>query len=948
MPEIFFSEYIEGSSYNKALELYNPNSIAVDLNANNYSLELYANGASIPTQTLNLIGSIDPEGTIVLTNGKADSSLLAFADITHDFVINFNGNDTLLLKKNGSIVDSFGRIGEDPGNAWGSGNTATQDRTLRRTPGIFQGDSNANDIFDPALEWVGFPQNTFNGLGSHTATIPETPPSVISTTPVDSATKISIDSDLTVRFNEAVTVSGNWFSIVGDSSGVHTATASGSGAEYILDPDNSFHSGETVTITVFAANVSDIDTDDPPDSPTSDYSFSFQITTIGAVALNEICADPPDDTNGDGTPDSKQDEFVEIVNNTGTSIDLSGLTLSDALQIRHVFPPGTMVENGQAIVVFSGGTPTGSFGGSIVQTASTGELSLNNTGDTVTLEDGTTVIATYTYGNEADKNQSLTRFPDLAGGFVKHGTTGSLSCSPGMQTNGLPFPIDTTPPQIVSTTPSDNAENVAKNADLKIQFDESILKGTGSIEIHRSSDDAIVESIDLSSSQVTVSGSIVTVDLTTPFAFSTHYSVRIDSTAFQDSSGNQFSGIDNATTWNFTTQSPPDFTSPSLISVTPKDNAKDVISDTHLKLEFNEPVRANNGNLIIYNCETEKVLVTIDLASSSVTVDDRTVLIDLDRSLASATDYFIEIDNTAIVDLAGNPFSGISDTTTWNFSTIDRLSEHSLETELPKLDSISTPSTELKSSTAEERRGTFQSDNTDFISCPPRSIDRVSSQIVGSFRGDFLFGDNDTNEILGEDGDDTLVGWNEGDALKGGDGDDLIFGNRNVDVLEGGNGNDLVFAGQHGDVVIGEEGDDTIAGNLGSDCLFGDRGNDVIFGNTEVDRLSGGDGDDTLLGGRDNDELSGGDGDDVLSGDLGDDTLMGGAGVDRFLLGVGKTAILDFTDGIDRLVLLNGLTVSQLTVSQEETVTKIQLNDTVLAELYGVSSSSIDVTDFEF
>jgi len=40
--------------------------------------------------------------------------------------------------------------------------------------------------------------------------------------------------------------------------------------------------------------------------------------------------------------------------------------------------------------------------------------------------------------------------------------------------------------------------------------------------------------------------------------------------------------------------------------------------------------------------------------------------------------------------------------------------------------------------------------------------------------------------------------------------------------------------------------------------------------------------------------------------------------------------------------------VSQLTVSQEETVTKIQLNDTVLAELYGVSSSSIDVTDFEF
>jgi len=61
----------------------------------------------------------------------------------------------------------IGQIGNDPGTQWGTGLTSTQDNTLRRKPTIQSGDPNGSDVFDPSLEWLGFSQNTFAGLGTH-------------------------------------------------------------------------------------------------------------------------------------------------------------------------------------------------------------------------------------------------------------------------------------------------------------------------------------------------------------------------------------------------------------------------------------------------------------------------------------------------------------------------------------------------------------------------------------------------------------------------------------------------------------------------------------------------------------------------------------------------------------------------------------------------------------
>lgn len=169
---------------------------------------------------------------------------------------------------------------------------------------------------------------------------------------------------------------------------------------------------------------------------------------VSGVIINEILADPASgldgDANGDGVRDASDDEFLEIVNNTGADLDVSNWTISDGFGLRHTFPANTVIPDQCSVVVFGGGTPTGSFGGSAVQLASSGALGLNNSGDTVTVNDGASDVAAYTYGSEGGDNQSLTRDPDITGPdpLVKHtdaaGAAGALF-SPGTLVDASAF-----------------------------------------------------------------------------------------------------------------------------------------------------------------------------------------------------------------------------------------------------------------------------------------------------------------------------------------------------------------------------------------------------------------------------------------------------------------------------------------------------------------------------
>ncbi|MET0937673.1 MAG: lamin tail domain-containing protein [Gaiellaceae bacterium] len=164
--DVFFSEYIEGSSNNKALEIFNPTGTAVDLAAGGYNVQMYFNGAATAGLTINLTGTVTPGDVFVLAHSSADPVILAQADQTNGAGW-FNGNDAVVLRRGTAFVDVIGQVGFNPGTEWGSGLVSTADNTLRRLGSIDAGDPDGSDAFDPLIQWNGFANNTFGGLGMH-------------------------------------------------------------------------------------------------------------------------------------------------------------------------------------------------------------------------------------------------------------------------------------------------------------------------------------------------------------------------------------------------------------------------------------------------------------------------------------------------------------------------------------------------------------------------------------------------------------------------------------------------------------------------------------------------------------------------------------------------------------------------------------------------------------
>ncbi|WP_346209356.1 ExeM/NucH family extracellular endonuclease [Aeromonas salmonicida] len=163
--QLLISEYLEGSSNNKAVELSNLGATPVDLSQ--YRLALYANGKPLtdaPTNSLALQGTLAPGASLVLVNPSANAEILAKANQTSGNLV-FNGDDALVLYRGSEIVDSFGQVGVDPGTAWVSGSVSTLDMTLRRKATVTTGRTDAAGPFNPALEYVAAPKDDASGLG---------------------------------------------------------------------------------------------------------------------------------------------------------------------------------------------------------------------------------------------------------------------------------------------------------------------------------------------------------------------------------------------------------------------------------------------------------------------------------------------------------------------------------------------------------------------------------------------------------------------------------------------------------------------------------------------------------------------------------------------------------------------------------------------------------------
>jgi hypothetical protein len=160
--DLLISEYIEGSSDNKAIEIFNGTSETINIGS--YSLKKGVNGGNLATM-VNLSGTLEPGESYVVCNGQASDAIKDQCD-QESGTISFNGDDAVALVKAGSTtIDVIGQIGQDPGSEWTvSPGGATKDFTLVRKNTIEAGSTNWST---GSGEWDVYPQDTTFYLGTH-------------------------------------------------------------------------------------------------------------------------------------------------------------------------------------------------------------------------------------------------------------------------------------------------------------------------------------------------------------------------------------------------------------------------------------------------------------------------------------------------------------------------------------------------------------------------------------------------------------------------------------------------------------------------------------------------------------------------------------------------------------------------------------------------------------
>ena len=171
--DLFISEYVEGSSYNKALEIFNGTGHPVNLS--DYKVQIFSNGAQNPGANINLNGILNNGDVFVIAHISASPDILKITNLSNGS-LSFNGDDAITLTKisTNSYVDIFGVIGNDPGNAWiGPNGYSTLDKTLVRNPEVCHGvtinpsGTGPNAFTTLTTEWTLFDRDTFTNLGFH-------------------------------------------------------------------------------------------------------------------------------------------------------------------------------------------------------------------------------------------------------------------------------------------------------------------------------------------------------------------------------------------------------------------------------------------------------------------------------------------------------------------------------------------------------------------------------------------------------------------------------------------------------------------------------------------------------------------------------------------------------------------------------------------------------------
>ncbi len=253
--DLIISEYVEGSSYNKYIEVFNGTGASINLS--DYELRLFSNGSSMPSGiSTTLSGTLTNNSTIVYSNSSASIYGGATTNIN---AIGFNGDDAIALYKlsTTSYVDIFGVIGDDPGSAWTATGYSTANRTLVRKSTVCGGvivnpiGSGSGAFIRLSTEWDVFPQDTFSNLGSHIVSC-------------------LVGPEIEVRGNGTEIVDGDITPNTGDDTDFGTTAVAG---------------GSVIrAFTILNSGGADLTLSDTPNLVTVRPSTHFRVTTQPAIS----------------------------------------------------------------------------------------------------------------------------------------------------------------------------------------------------------------------------------------------------------------------------------------------------------------------------------------------------------------------------------------------------------------------------------------------------------------------------------------------------------------------------------------------------------------------------------------------------------------------------------------------------------------------------------------
>lgn len=238
----------------------------------------------------------------------------------------------------------------------------------------------------------------------------------------------------------------------------------------------------------------------------------------------------------------------------------------------------------------------------------------------------------------------------------------------GFDTSSFTVAEDLTGPVITLLEPDDDSSDVPVGISFEVTFDENVFHGSGSVFIHQTSEPRTTVEIPVAAT--TISGSTVTISPGLPLNPESHYRIEVPAGAYQDAVGNPFDGLTHPAAWNFTT-AVADTTAPGsdYYVLTPANGTGGVSPKANLVVEFDEPVQKGTGVISIHRGNDDALVEAVPVGSGAVTITDRYLTINPVTTLAPGTGYYVLVGETAVKDLSGNLFEGISGKTTWSFTT---------------------------------------------------------------------------------------------------------------------------------------------------------------------------------------------------------------------------------------------------------------------------------------